>query len=179
MTIIYIISKLITIPGALMKGFWEQAFCRAFKSPVESNDYIRMDELCGHTGHELIPTSARSFWFNFLSGIFNFGMGILMAAGPVISLFILDFQIGSIFGKIIAYVILWIGISLISNLFPLVEDALNMWEKIYGKENKSTIIGKILYFIPTVIMIIGAYLESYGITTIINIGAVVAVALLV
>lgn len=178
MTIIYIITKFLTIPGALLKGFWEQVFCRAFKSPVESNDYIRLDELCGHTGHELIPTSARSFWFNFLSGYFNYTMGLAMIVGPIINMFILDFETTTA-KKILTYVVLWIGVSLLSNVFPLVEDALNMWEKIYGKDNKSTVIGKIFFFIPAVVMMIGSFLESYGITTLINFGAVIAIALFV
>ncbi len=178
MTIIYIITKFLTIPGALLKGFWEQVFCRAFKSPVESNDYIRADELCGHVGHELLPTSARSFWFNFLSGYFNFSIGFAMIIGPIINMFILDFET-TIGKEILTYVVLWIGLSLLSNVFPLREDAINMWEKIYGKGNKSSIFGKIFFFIPAVVMVIGSFLEAYGITTLINFGGAVAIALLV
>ena len=176
MTIIYVLSKIISIPGAIVKGFWEQVFCRAFKSPVESNDYIRMDELCGHVGHELIPTSARSFWYNFLPGYFNFGLGFTIASGPFINLLLLDVQNTTV--KTVLYaILLWIGLSLLSNIFPLREDALNMWEKIYGKGNSSTVIGKIFFFIPALIMLIGSFLEAYGITVILNI-AMVAVLLI-
>lgn len=175
MRIIYIISKLISLPGSILKGFWEHIFCRAFKSPVESSYYIRMDELCGHVEHELAQTSAKSFWINFLSGWLNFLAGIIMAATSLIYIFYL----GCKGAMLIPFcIILWIGLSLTSNIFPTIEDALNMWEKIYSNGNKSTVVGKILYFIPALVMMIGAYLEAYGLTVLINIAMVVLLIVL-
>ena len=55
MTTLYIITKYLTFPGALVRGFFEQLVCRICGIPVEDNRIVRRDELSGHIEHELFP----------------------------------------------------------------------------------------------------------------------------
>ena len=41
MVLLYEIIKMITFPGALLKGFLEHLFCRLWKVPVEYSDYMQ------------------------------------------------------------------------------------------------------------------------------------------
>ena len=50
MTALYIASKILTFPGAYIRGFWEQLTCRILGLPVEIPGYLRIDEACGRHG---------------------------------------------------------------------------------------------------------------------------------
>ncbi|MEE0980077.1 MAG: hypothetical protein U0K91_00225, partial [Acutalibacteraceae bacterium] len=64
------------------------------------------------------------------------------------------------------------GISLMCNNAPLYEDALYNWDMLYGKEQKTNIIVKILAFIPSVYFIVSAFMEKYAISRLVYIVAV-------
>ena len=66
---------------------------------------------------------------------------------------------------------LWLGISLLTSLFPLVEDALAMWESFYGAGNEANLAAKILLFPIIAVLVAGAYLERWGITLVTSIAA--------
>lgn len=179
MSIVYIISKIITLPGAYIKTFWEHLMCRVLGIPVETTNYLHYDEALGHVEHEFAKTKPRSFLLCWVPGVINrlFGTAMLLAGslgifylgvGPVNPL---TDETSWIF--YVYLVLLYLGISLLCNVFPLVEDALLVWEKIYGA-NGANIIWKILLFIPTVCMLAGAYIEKFGINILLAIGFVVA-----
>ena len=66
----------------------------------------------------------------------------------------------------ILYVIMmYLGISLLCNLFPLIEDALTLHEIVFSK-GRTNIVAKIFMAIPSLITTAGAYLEKYCITLI-------------
>ena len=55
----------------------------------------------------------------------------------------------------------WFAFSLYVNSYSLVEDAINMMEKVYKEGN---ILQKILYAPAAALLYVGAYLERYGVT---------------
>ena len=58
MTVIYVISKYITVIGSILKGFWEHLFCRILGVPVSDARYLQATELCGHVEHDFTKTKA-------------------------------------------------------------------------------------------------------------------------
>ena len=66
----------------------------------------------------------------------------------------------------ILYVLmLYVGVSLLCNVFPLTEDILNFWYIAYEEKNMN-IVGRIIFAIPAIITRAGAFLEKYSITVI-------------
>ena len=162
MTFLYVISKYITFPGAYVRCMWEQIVCRITKTPVEDNRYIRDDEMSAHVDHELIESPSGAFAICFVPFFFNsIGTFLLL-------LFPFFFRPTGLAASISCALCVWFALSLFSNLFPQIEDALNMVSKTYKKGN---ILQKILYTPGLIVLFIGAYLEKYLLTFII--GAIV------
>lgn len=155
MVIVYEIIKFLTFPGALLKGFLEHLFCRIYKVPVEYSDYMQRNELCGHVEHLLAPHKG-SFGLCFGPHIIMGILGMLIAFPGAVNLF----YIGTF--SWLSVILLYVGISFLTNAFPLVEDAINMWEELFSGESKT--VSKVCLAIPSAVMYAGAYLERYGIT---------------
>ncbi len=151
------ILKILTFPGAFLKAFLEQLACRMYEVPIEFGRYFQKNELCGHVEHLLAPKKG-SFGICFLPHIIMLFCGLVFTIPAALNLVYL--------GKInyFGIIFLYVGISCFLNLFPLIEDSLNMWEHLYGKESKATAISKICLFLPAVIMRAGSYLEHYFVT---------------
>ena len=160
------------MPGALLKGFLEHLFCRICGIPVEYAEYMQRNELCGHTEHLLAPHRG-SFSFCFGPHIIMLILGMVTAFPASIDLFYL----GTVTPADV--ILCYIGISFLTNCFPMVEDALNMWDNLYGTESAGEVDGagaythkptkgasKVLLAIPAAIMTGGAYIESWGVTLI-------------
>lgn len=172
MTGIYIFLKYLTAPGALVRGMWEQIVCRASKIVVEDNRYLRQDESSSHIEHELAETSRSAFAMCFVPFFFNMLGAFIFGLIPTIMLIYLQFK--GLFLGISCAISYWFAFSLFCNAFPLVEDAMNMMDKVY---HHGTIIQKIFYAPGAVITYAGAYLEKYAITFIVAIIFTIAVAI--
>lgn len=165
MTIIYIIGKLLTFPGAYVKGFWEHLACRSSKCMIESDGYLRLDEACGHVEHSFPDSKFKSAFIAFAPGTMNFIFGAVMAASGLVPLAMLKVGFADSPVMFIVYILLaYAGISMLCNLFPLVDDALNNWEHLFSKKNGANIVWKILLFIPSAINFAGAYIEKYSVS---------------
>lgn len=159
MTDLYILTKYLTFPGALVRGMWEQIVCRMSKVPVEDNRYLRSDEMVGHVEHEFMPKAQGAFAICFVPFFFNlFGAFVL---GMIPSMMLLYLKFSGLFLGIACGISYWFAFSLFCNAFPLIEDAMNMMNKVYRHGN---ILQKIIYAPGAVITFIGAYLERYNIT---------------
>lgn len=191
MTVFYVISKYATVFGALIKGLWEHISCGILKIFVEDARYLEPTELCGHVEHELPRGRAKAFLVCFIPAIVNALLAFFLGGAGFMGLFNLGVQKSS--PAFWLYVVLYyLGVSFFCNMFPLVEDAMNNWDRIYrssltdeekaeneeiqkssdsGKKVKkeSNIFTKILLFIPSAIMYGGAFLEKYCVTFIISI----------
>lgn len=159
MNVIYVISKYITVIGAVLKGFWEHLFCRMMAVPVQDARYLQANELCGHVEHDFTKSRSVSFFLCYLPGLMNRLFGYGMFIGSFIGLFVLEVPTTAP-SFWIYLVLLYIGVSLLSNNAPLYEDALNNWELLYGKESEANIVAKIFAFIPSAYMLASAWLEK-------------------
>ena len=158
---LYIISKYITVVGSVLKGFWEHLFCRMLAIPVQDARYLQANELCGHVEHDFTKTKAKTFFLCYLPGLMNRLFGYGMTIGGFTGLCILKVPSSApIFW--IDIVLLYLGVSLLCNNAPLYEDALNNWDLLYGKNSKTNIVVKILAFIPSVYILVSAWLEKHA-----------------
>lgn len=166
MTALYIASKILTFPGAYLRGFWEQLTCKILGLPVEVPGYLRIDEACGHVEHGL----ARKGWAAYLiatgPGFMNLMTGFPIFLMGFLNIFYMGIRYSDSPVLFIAYILMtYAGVSLMCNVFPLVEDAMNLYDVAYT-QGKMNVVGRLFAFIPTIITYAGAYLEKYGITVI-------------
>lgn len=173
MTAIYWIIKHLTFPGVYARCFWEQIVCRICRVPVEDNRYLRQDEMCSHIDHELMPTARSAFAFCFVPAFFNAIGSLFLAFFPLVYLAIYETTDLKLF--IICAISYWLSISLYVNSYSLVEDAINMMEKVYKSGN---IFQKIFYAPAAACLYIGAYLEKYSVTFIAAVAATVFIFIL-
>ena len=159
MTGLYIIIKYLTFPGALVRGMWEQIVCRVCKVPVEDNRYLRRDEMISHVDHELMLKARGAFAICYVPFFFCILGAILFGTIPTAMLLYLQFR--GLFLDITCAVSYWFAFSLFVNAFPLIEDAMNMVDKVYHNGN---ILQKIFYTPGIAICYAGAYLEKYCLT---------------
>ena len=132
--------------------------------PVEDNRYLRGDELSGHIDHELMPTARSAFAICFVPAFFNAVGAFLLAIFPISYLFI--YETTDLFSLIICALSYWFSCSLFINSYSLIEDAMNMTDKVYRHGN---ILQKIFYSPAIACLYLGSYLERYGITFILTV----------
>lgn len=167
MTVLYIASKILTFPGAYVKAFWEHLTCKLLGLPVESEGYIRFDEACGHVEHAFIRKGWPAYLVATGPGFMNFNIGLWFFLAGFFNLRFIEIKPSdSMAIFVVSVVAVYIGISMLCNVFPLVDDAMNLFDLLY-KRKKGNIIGRIFGFIPAVIVYVGAFLEKYCITVII------------
>lgn len=153
-----LIIKILTFPGTFLHAYWEHIMCKTYDCPVDDRRYFRMNEMCGHVDHDFFPTAGQQFAFCFFPMLFNGLLGIAVGLPAVINIVFLGT------GAWYHYLMLWLGISLAANAFPLIEDAMALWEMVYGGEK--SLVQKILAFPLCAIMYAGAYLSAWGLTVI-------------
>ncbi|MBQ7653453.1 MAG: hypothetical protein IJS17_00090 [Clostridia bacterium] len=158
MTALYVITKYLTFPGAFLRCFWEQFMCKLFKLPIENNKCLQTNEMCGHIEHEMVDGKVKSFFFTFVPGFLTFLMGVVCLIPPVVDLLILN--VSTTLLRIVCFVLLYFAVSMLTNIFPGIEDAMVMWEN-YTELGIGL---KILFFLGAATMKIGAYCEKYTIT---------------
>ena len=155
MTFLYALTKYLTFPGAYVRCMWEQIICKIAKISIEDNRYIRDDEVSGHVENLLAEKPRGAFALCFVPLFFN-SIGIFF-----LLLFPVFIRAGSAAATISSVFSVWFAFSLFCNSFPMIENAMNMFEKVYKKGN---IFQKIFYTPAMAIIFVGAYLERYCIT---------------
>lgn len=160
MTTLYIITRFLTFPGALLRGFFEQIICRIHKIPVEDNRYLRKDELCSHIEHEFMPKTWGAFAICFIPMLTQLVLGLIISVTAAVNLLYLGAFSWPL--SLIDVVCLWVGISLSVNCFPSIEDAINLFDKLY--HSNANIFKKIILTPGALLCYAGAYLERYSIT---------------
>ena len=128
MTTVYIIVKYLTFVGAYMKGFFEQLSCRVYEVLIEDGRYLTATELCGHVEHEIIKKRSVSFVVCFFPFLFNIILGLVFVSVGSMNVYFLGefFTYNKGIVHILNFVFLWLGISMLTNLFPQIEDALTL-----------------------------------------------------
>ncbi|MBQ2842246.1 MAG: hypothetical protein IJE72_04345 [Clostridia bacterium] len=173
MTALYIASKILTFPGAYLRGFWEQLTCKILGLPVEVPGYLRIDEACGHVEHGLAQKGFSAYLMATGPGFMNLMTGFPIFLAGFVNLVYMGIRFSDSPALFITYILMtYVGASLMCNVFPLVEDAMNLYDVAYSQK-KMNVVGRFFAFIPTVITYAGAYLEKYGITVILWIAFII------
>lgn len=162
MSIIYIIVKTLTLPGAMLHSFFEHMSCRASKVLVDDARAIQFNEMLGHIDHELIKRKGPSFDVCFIPFFFNLILGFFTLCHGATTVIYLGR-----YNDWFAWVCLYLGISILTNLFPQIEDVMMLKENFFGKGKN--VISKILVSPFYAIFFVGARLEKWGITLITSI----------
>lgn len=168
MRIVYIIVKILTLLGAMLHAFFEHMSCRASKIIVDDARTVQVNEMLGHIDHELINRKGPSFDICFIPFFLNLVLGFLTLSYGATSIYY--------FGRltdIFAWICLYLGISLWTNLFPQIEDVMMIKENFFVNNNKK--ISKILVAPLYGIFFVGARIEKWGITLITSIACSFAV----
>lgn len=164
MTKLYIFSKILTFPGAYLRGFWEQLTCKILGLGVEIPGYLRIDEACGHVEHALAKKGFYAYLIATGPGFMNFMTGIPIFVAGFWNLKYMGMTYRDSVPLFVLYLLMtYVGVSLLCNLFPLVEDAMNLNDLLY-RQKKGNIVGRILAAIPSFTTNIGSYIEKYSIS---------------
>ncbi|MCL2495378.1 MAG: hypothetical protein FWE98_06965 [Oscillospiraceae bacterium] len=133
MKTLYLIAKVLTLPGAFLQGFWEHVTCRILKLEVTDRRYLRPDASCGHAAHAPAMCHVRAYLFSLMPYVAQRILGwiFVAAAAPPLLLFNLRGMEENplLVPEIIA---LFLGLSILCNSFPAWEDALRHWRLFYG-----------------------------------------------
>ena len=163
MNIIYIIVKILTLPGAVIHAFFEHMVCRSAKIIVEDERVIQFNEMLSHVDHQLIKRKGPSFDICFIPFFMNFLLGFLVLSYGATGIIYF-----ARYTDVFAWVCLYLGISLLTNIFPQIEDVMMIKENYFDKTNKK--ISKILVTPWYGIFWLGARLERWGLTLLTAIG---------
>lgn len=159
MRIVYIIVKFLTLPGAITHAFFEHMCCRMCKVIVDDARTVQANEMLSHIDHELIKRKGASFDICFIPFLFNLFFGFLcLSYGATMVYYLGNYK------SALAWITLYLGISLCTSLFPQVEDVMMLRENIYKCEKG--LAGKIFAAPFYGIFYVGAYLERFGLTLI-------------
>lgn len=157
MRIIYIIIKTLTLPGAMLHAFFEHMCCRNAKIMIEDERTIRFDEMMSHVEHDLVKRKAASFDICFIPFFLNFVLGnLILMYGSMSILYFARYA--DIFG----WICLYLGVALLTNLFPQVEDVMMLSENFFANNEKKA--SKILVAPFYGIFWLFSRVEKFGLT---------------
>jgi hypothetical protein len=167
MSIIYVIVKVLTLPGAIVHTFFEHMSCRMSRVLVDDARAVQFNEMLGHIDHELIKRKGPSFDICFIPFFLNFALGnLILMYGSVSILYF------GRFADIFGWICLYLGIALLTNLFPQIEDVMMMNENFYVNNKKK--FSKIIVAPFYGIFWLFSRLEKFGLTLITSVAYAVA-----
>ncbi|MDR1927648.1 MAG: hypothetical protein LBQ33_03305 [Oscillospiraceae bacterium] len=132
MKILYLISKILSCPGAFLKGFWEHLTCRILRLEVLRRGYFRDNRYCGHVEHAQAQTAPRAFLMAYLPYCAQCIIGfIFFFAGfaPVLLFGLRSAQASTYFWHEVIF--LYLGLSCLCNCAPERQDAKTLWRMFY------------------------------------------------
>lgn len=162
MSIIYIIVKTLTLPGAMLHSFFEHMSCRASKVLVDDARAIQFNEMLGHIDHELIKRKGPSFDVCFIPFFFSLILGFFTLCHGATTVIYLGR-----YNDWFSWVCLYLGISILTNLFPQIEDVMMLKENFFINNKKK--LSKILVAPFYALFLVGARLEKLGLTLVTSI----------
>jgi len=174
MKMIFFISKLITTPGAFLKGFWEHLTCRLLGLAVQGNSYLPADYHCGHVHNSPTKTPTQAFLLALLPYLAQRVLAwvFIAASAPPLLLFgVRNAQDSHFF--FLYLVALYFGLSLLCNSFPSWPQMQRQWELFYGAKAKAGKAAKILLVPCNAWFFAGAWLEKTGVFTFVLFSAVI------
>lgn len=160
MTNFYVVTRVLTFFGTVMRAFWEQVTCRLCSIPVEDVRAFKGSELCGHVEHELVKNKKHIFLVCWLPFTINFIFACcFLLSGAYRVVYVGDIK------TVTSWVFLWLGISFAANCVPSFEDVLSFKDAFYSKDTNLFV--KII-LAPFFAVIYGfGVLERYSLTLIV------------
>ena len=157
MTLIYVITRILTIPGAFSRSLWELLVCRVCSVAVYDNRAFKFSALCGHIEHESLNENPwKSFFVCSFPFIMNLIIGNYFLCGSAYQLlYIGDTK------NILSYLFLWFGISLVANCAPSFADMIAFKDSVYGGKK---VFFKIIFAPFFALNCVTACLEKYSLT---------------
>ncbi len=161
MRMIYVIFKYLTFIGSFIRGFWEHITCQLLGLFIEEPGYLRANEMCGHVEFIFPEKNSAAYLVTIGPGVVNFitGLPVLFVGLTNLRVFGLSFS-DSPFLFIVYILMVYFGASLMCSLFPSYESALYLWDRI---RNKSNVAEKIFLSPACLTVLIGSWLERFGI----------------
>jgi len=163
------IARIITLPGVYIRVFWQKFFASLIGIPVLDTSFLNSTAGAGHIAHGRARFSQLALYC-LLPGFTSYLTGLPM--------FILGFAFLGPFGAvpvnggvalfIVAIFMFYLGASLLSNVYPTIEDAKELWR--FTRES-SSVGAKIIAYPFSLVMLIGAYCETYGVCALMYFGA--------
>lgn len=162
MTNLYLITRVLTFFGTLMRTFWEHLACRLCSVPIEDVRAFKSSELCGHVEHALVKNKKHIFFICWLPFTLNLIFACcFLLSGAYRVVYIGDYK------TISSWVFLWLGISCAANCVPSFEDVLSFKDAFYNNQTK--LITKII-FAPFYGVIYGfSLLERFSLTLVVSV----------
>ncbi len=165
MSVLHCILAFLTIPGAYLHAFWEHILLKILRVPVEDDAYLQRNELCGHVEHKPILSLGSGLVFCFVPALLS-----AVIAAPMLwagFLFLREWGVtlrsietGGVSALFLVSVLfVYIGFSIVCNLFPAYEDALFLCET--WREKGAAV--RIAAAIPVWIMRVCALLARFGV----------------
>ncbi|MDR1409923.1 MAG: hypothetical protein LBJ12_06630 [Oscillospiraceae bacterium] len=157
------IAHLVTLPGAYIHTFWERIFANMLNITVTDAHFLTKDANAGHIRHnkadvgKLILYSLLTEVVCLITGVplFAFGYAMLGHFGVVP-------REGGLLLFIPAVIALYIGTSLLANLYPSRQDARAIWRGV--AQSKSAAV-KLFGYPLAAVLNFGAFCESIGLAT--------------
>ena len=176
MRMLYVIFKYLTFVGSFIRGFWEHMTCQLLGLLVDEPGYLRANEMCGHVEFVLPKKNSAVYLSAIGPGVINFITGLPMLLVGLINLRVFGVTCADSKAVFIIYILLvYVGASLMCSLFPSYEVALHLWDKV---KNHSKICEKILLGPASLTVLIGSWLERFGIPQIFWIAVITAAFLI-
>ncbi len=156
MTTLYVITRVLTFFGAVLRTFWEHIGCRILKLPIENTRVFKNEELCAHIEHELPENLKQSFFICWFPFTVNFLMGCAFLLTGSYRLFFIGET-----DSLQAYGLVWLGVSCLANCAPSYEDALAFKDFLFASKNK---VLKVVLAPFYAIVLTSSSLERYSVT---------------
>ncbi|MCL2107274.1 MAG: hypothetical protein FWH26_09520 [Oscillospiraceae bacterium] len=138
MKILYLVSKILSYPGAFLKGFWEHLSCQLLKIRVLRPGYLRGGEYCGHVEHEAAGSAKRAFllaWLPHMAQWLLAAVFLLASAVPLLLFGLRGVRETRFFW--LEMLFLYLGLSCLCNAFPTYSEAQHLYA-FFCKDNENT-----------------------------------------
>ncbi len=161
--VFYLIAKTVTLPGTLLKAFFEHIACRLTLTAMDNDRYYQGNEMCGHVEHDLAERKGQAFVLCFFPFFLSCVLGLIFSwAGSIDIIALGEFRRNEQV-NLMGFLYLYLGLCFLTNMFPSTEDYLSFKELFYGKDSKNLFL-KIILAPFFAIFFIGTKLEKCGLS---------------
>lgn len=167
--------SLLTFPGVIVHELAHKLACDICKVPVFEVKYFRFANPCGYVMHAVTNNPAKNLFITFGPFLVNTILGMFLSAPATYFLFgpgMLQDNLTPVL-KVLLYILLWLGISVLMHSFPSTGDAKSLFTSVIKNKNVNILV-KIIVF-PFIVLI---YLGAIGSVVWLDLVYALAIAML-